>query len=176
MMKPTARWRGSARQKWWAGTGLNRRHQDFQTRLHPLARTNDLLASAMIRSFRGIDLLCASESEHIATHDSVRVEFESSLRSHSGPAPSSFPPDYGSRRVLSPARLGGDDHGVTLDVGDPDVRLHARDLALALDAFLAEPRRCWRLHGEGLNQEGAWLTCSCAASLYLKELPSHPTR
>ena len=44
---------------WWAGTGLNRRHQDFQARLHPPARTNDQLVSAMIRSLRGIDLhLC----------------------------------------------------------------------------------------------------------------------
>jgi len=29
---------------------------DFQTRLHPPARTNDLLVSAMIRSLRGINL------------------------------------------------------------------------------------------------------------------------
>jgi hypothetical protein len=45
--------------KWWAGTGLNRRHQDFQTRLHPPARTNDLLPSVMIRSLQGTNLhLC----------------------------------------------------------------------------------------------------------------------
>jgi hypothetical protein len=33
--------------------------QDFQTRLRPAARTNDLLLSAMIRNLQGIDLhLC----------------------------------------------------------------------------------------------------------------------
>jgi len=26
---------------WWAGTGLNRRHQDFQTLLHPLLQRHD---------------------------------------------------------------------------------------------------------------------------------------
>ena len=44
------------RKQWWAGTGLNRRHQDFQTRPQPSALTNDLLVSSMIRSLRGVDL------------------------------------------------------------------------------------------------------------------------
>ena len=77
MMRPTGRWRGSARQEWWAGTGLNRRHQDFQTRPLPPARTDDLFASVMIRGFRRVDFACASGSGRIETHDSVRVEFES---------------------------------------------------------------------------------------------------
>ena len=36
-------------------------------------------------------------------------------------------------------------------------------LALALDAFMSEHRRCWRLYGEGLDsgQDGEilWLEC-----------------
>jgi hypothetical protein len=56
MMRTSERCRRSAREKWWAGTGLNRRHQDFQTPLRPLARTNDLLLSVMIRGVRGTDL------------------------------------------------------------------------------------------------------------------------
>jgi hypothetical protein len=49
--------RGCARDKAksWTGTGLNRRHQDFQTRRLLLARTNDLSVSVMIRSLQAID-------------------------------------------------------------------------------------------------------------------------
>ncbi len=39
-----------------AGKELNRRHQDFQTRLHPPAQTSNMLVSVMIRSLRSIDL------------------------------------------------------------------------------------------------------------------------
>src|SRR6266851_3564116 len=49
----------------------------FQTRPHLPDRTDDLLASVITRSLRRIDRLCAFGSERIATHDSVRVEFES---------------------------------------------------------------------------------------------------
>jgi len=39
----------------------------------------------------------------------------------------------------------------------------ARNLALALDAFMSEHRRCWRLYGEGLDSgmDGMtfWLEC-----------------
>lgn len=39
----------------------------------------------------------------------------------------------------------------------------AHSLALALDAFLAEHRGCWQLHGDGLEsgQDGAvvWMEC-----------------
>jgi hypothetical protein len=39
----------------------------------------------------------------------------------------------------------------------------ARNLALALDAFLAEHRGCWRVYGEGLEsgQDGAALWVEC---------------
>src|ERR1700704_6799745 len=67
----------TTRNKWWAGTGLNRQHQDFQTRPHLPARTDDLFVSVMIRCFRRVDLACASGSGRMETHDSVRVEFES---------------------------------------------------------------------------------------------------
>jgi hypothetical protein len=66
-----------ARNQWWAGTGLTRRHQDFQTRLHLPARTDDLFVSVMTRAFLSVDLAYPSGSSRIETHDSVRVEFES---------------------------------------------------------------------------------------------------
>jgi hypothetical protein len=48
----------------------------------------------------------------------------------------------------------------------------AGHLALALDAFLAEHRGCWRLHGVGLEtgEDGAavWIECpGCGATLTL---------
>jgi hypothetical protein len=45
------------------------------------------------------------------------------------------------------------------------------DAPLALDAFLGEHRHCWWLHGDGLQQDGAWLFCACGARLWLGELP-----
>jgi hypothetical protein len=48
--------RNPARQvikNWWAGTGLNRRHQDFQTLLHVPARTGDLSLSVALCSLTG---------------------------------------------------------------------------------------------------------------------------
>src|SRR5258705_1231991 len=65
------------RNKWWAGTGLNRRHQDFQTLPHLPARTDDLFVSVITRAFLRVDLAYPSGSSRIETHDSVRVEFES---------------------------------------------------------------------------------------------------
>lgn len=46
----------------------------------------------------------------------------------------------------------------------------ARNIALALDAFMAEHQRCWRLYGEGLEsvEDGAvlWIECGgCEAVL-----------
>ncbi len=49
----------------------------FQTYPHLPARTDDLLVSATIRGLRGVDLARAFGSGRIASHDSVRVEFES---------------------------------------------------------------------------------------------------
>jgi hypothetical protein len=46
----------------------------------------------------------------------------------------------------------------------------ATPVALALEAFLGEHRRCWRLHGEGLQLDGAWLLCACGATLFVREL------
>jgi hypothetical protein len=48
-------------------------------------------------------------------------------------------------------------------------RYDASSLALALDAFLAEHRGCWRLYGEGLERGQhatvLWLECpTCAAT------------
>ncbi len=48
----------------------------------------------------------------------------------------------------------------------------ARSLALALDAFLAEHRGCWRVYGEGLKSgdDGAvvWMACEgCGATVAL---------
>jgi hypothetical protein len=52
---------------------------------------------------------------------------------------------------------------------NPDVAL-----ALALDAFLAEHRGCWRLYGEGLESEedgsATWNECGCGARLVLRKL------
>ncbi len=50
-----------------------------------------------------------------------------------------------------------------------------RSLALALDAFLAEHRGCWRLHGDGLesgeNSAVVWLECAgCGSSLSIPVL------
>ena len=52
----------------------------------------------------------------------------------------------------------------------------ASSLALALDAFLAEHRRCWRLYGEGLDsgEDGAivWLECGgCEAVMTFRTFP-----
>src|ERR1700730_2850259 len=52
--------------------------QDFQTLPHLPARTDDLFVSVMIRGFSARNPKCASGSARIETHDSVRVEFESS--------------------------------------------------------------------------------------------------
>jgi hypothetical protein len=54
----------------------------------------------------------------------------------------------------------------------------ARNVALALDGFISEHRRCWRLYGEGLEsgEDGAvlWLECAgCSANLALQ---IHPAR
>src|SRR5258705_6999322 len=38
------------REKWWAGRGLNRRHQDFQTRPRHTPRTDDPSSSVMTRN------------------------------------------------------------------------------------------------------------------------------
>jgi hypothetical protein len=51
----------------------------------------------------------------------------------------------------------------------------AARLALALDAFMAEHRRCWRLYGEGLDGGGdgavLWVECQgCGSSL---SIPLH---
>lgn len=43
----------------------------------PPVRTDNLFVSVMIRGFRRVDLACASGLGRIETHDSVRVEFES---------------------------------------------------------------------------------------------------
>src|SRR5437667_12591754 len=45
-------------------------------------------------------------------------------------------------------------------------------LMLALEAFLGEHRRCWRLHGDGLELDGAWMLCGCGAALFVRE-PTH---
>ena len=37
----TSKYSEEQNSEWWAGTGLNRRHQDFQTHPHPPARTHD---------------------------------------------------------------------------------------------------------------------------------------
>ena len=47
-----------------------------------------------------------------------------------------------------------------------------RNLALALDAFMSEHRRCWRLYGEGLDSgedgEVLWVEClACTALMVL---------
>ena len=51
--------------------------EDFQTRPHLPAQTDDLFVSVMIRGFRRVALACGSGSGPIETHDSVRVKFES---------------------------------------------------------------------------------------------------
>jgi hypothetical protein len=51
-------------------------HRIFRPALHLPARTDDLFVSVMIRCFRRVDL-AASGSGSMQTHDSVRVEFES---------------------------------------------------------------------------------------------------
>ena len=51
--------------------------EDFQTRRHLPAQTDDLFVSVMIRGFRRVALACGSGSGPIETHDSVRVKFES---------------------------------------------------------------------------------------------------
>lgn len=58
----------------------------------------------------------------------------------------------------------------------PPARDDARNLALALDAFMAEHRRCWRLYGEGLDSgdDGAilWVECGgCEATLRVTKGP-----
>jgi hypothetical protein len=63
---------------WWAGTGLNRRHQGI-FRPAPISRLGRMTCWYPLQSvvFEGIDLAFASGSRRIATPDSVRVEFES---------------------------------------------------------------------------------------------------
>ena len=56
--------------------------EDFQTRGHLPARTDDLFASVVIRGFRRVDLACPSGAGRIETHGSVRVEFESTRVVH----------------------------------------------------------------------------------------------
>jgi hypothetical protein len=46
----------------------------------------------------------------------------------------------------------------------------ATRLALALEAFLGEHRRCWRLYGDGLELDGAWMLCGCNGTLFVREL------
>ncbi len=60
--------------------------QDFQTLPHLPARTVDLFISVMIRGFPRVDLASAPGSERIETHDSVRVEFESTRAERAGRA------------------------------------------------------------------------------------------
>ena len=54
-------------------------HEDFQTCPQLPARANDLFVSVMIRGFQRVDLVSASGSGRIEAHDSVRVEFESTM-------------------------------------------------------------------------------------------------
>jgi hypothetical protein len=45
-------------------------------------------------------------------------------------------------------------------------------LGEALAGFLGGHRRCWRLYGDGLELDGAWLLCACGAALFVRELPA----
>ncbi len=68
------------RLKWWAGTGLNRRHQDFQSCPIPLTALPDPAPSVENRTFTRSARRPTTASRQMTTGDSVRVRSESGTR------------------------------------------------------------------------------------------------
>ena len=117
---PGGNWVGMSLEKWESDSvspgptsaelvALQRdREQDFQTRRHLPAWTDDLFASVVIRGFRRVDLACPSGAGRIETHGSVRVEFESTRVVHTAQTRRKAYDPTGQHGFKSPRGTGRD--------------------------------------------------------------------